>query len=130
MSPFFHLYSYGSELPRIHCTSFGSFLELVELPWNLLFTMARSSYLAPKVLLGLVVSIAASSALALPNSVNSKLLSRAEQVKDEYDYIIVGGGTAGLTVADRLTEDGKRELNHLVTNSRSGNVRLTTLCCL
>lgn len=24
---------------------------------------------------------------------------------DEFDYIIVGGGTAGLTVADRLTED-------------------------
>lgn len=26
---------------------------------------------------------------------------------DEYDYVIVGGGTSGLTVADRLTEDGK-----------------------
>lgn len=25
---------------------------------------------------------------------------------DDFDYIIVGGGTAGLTVADRLTEDG------------------------
>ena len=24
---------------------------------------------------------------------------------DEFDYIIVGGGTAGLTVADRLTEN-------------------------
>ncbi|KAL8369821.1 hypothetical protein RB595_000255 [Gaeumannomyces hyphopodioides] len=28
-------------------------------------------------------------------------------VAAEYDYVIVGGGTAGLTVADRLTEDGK-----------------------
>jgi choline dehydrogenase len=29
------------------------------------------------------------------------------QLRDAYDYIIVGGGTSGLTVADRLTEDGK-----------------------
>lgn len=26
-------------------------------------------------------------------------------VDEAYDYVIVGGGTAGLTVADRLTED-------------------------
>jgi hypothetical protein len=26
-----------------------------------------------------------------------------------YDYVIVGGGTSGLTVANRLTENGKRE---------------------
>ena len=31
----------------------------------------------------------------------------ARQVQKEYDYVIIGGGTAGLTVADRLTEDGK-----------------------
>ncbi|KAI1339218.1 hypothetical protein F5Y15DRAFT_423928 [Xylariaceae sp. FL0016] len=29
------------------------------------------------------------------------------QVKTSYDYVIVGGGTAGLTVADRLSADGK-----------------------
>jgi hypothetical protein len=37
----------------------------------------------------------------------SEILTRGEDVHDEYDYIIVGGGTAGLTVADRLTEKGK-----------------------
>lgn len=31
-------------------------------------------------------------------------------IQDEYDYIVVGGGTAGLTVADRLTESGECEL--------------------
>lgn len=28
-------------------------------------------------------------------------------IKPEYDYVIVGGGTAGLTVGDRLSESGK-----------------------
>jgi hypothetical protein len=39
---------------------------------------------------------------------HSTILSRADDLLPEYDYIIVGGGTAGLTVADRLTENGKR----------------------
>ncbi|KAI1521012.1 BetA Choline dehydrogenase [Pyrenophora tritici-repentis] len=30
--------------------------------------------------------------------------------KPTYDYVIVGGGTSGLTVANRLTENGKREV--------------------
>ncbi|KAK3361481.1 hypothetical protein B0T24DRAFT_562183 [Lasiosphaeria ovina] len=37
----------------------------------------------------------------------ARVLARAQDVEDTYDYVIVGGGTAGLTVADRLTEDGK-----------------------
>lgn len=42
-----------------------------------------------------------------PEHVN--ILTRAEQIDSEYDYVIVGGGTSGLTVGDRLTEDGKCE---------------------
>jgi choline dehydrogenase len=29
---------------------------------------------------------------------------RASELHDSYDFIIAGGGTSGLTVADRLTE--------------------------
>jgi hypothetical protein len=39
---------------------------------------------------------------------HSTVVERADELLPEYDYIIVGGGTSGLTVADRLTESGKR----------------------
>ena len=41
---------------------------------------------------------------------HSTIVERADELLPEYDYIIIGGGTAGLTVADRLTENGKRML--------------------
>jgi hypothetical protein len=41
---------------------------------------------------------------------HSTIVERADDLLAEYDYIIVGGGTSGLTVADRLTEDGKCKL--------------------
>jgi len=37
----------------------------------------------------------------------AKILRRSSQLKEAYDYVIVGAGTAGLTLADRLTADGK-----------------------
>ncbi|KAK1520573.1 glucose oxidase [Colletotrichum costaricense] len=45
---------------------------------------------------------------SIPRSIaHSRILPRACDVKAEYDYVIVGGGTSGLTVADRLTESGE-----------------------
>lgn len=37
----------------------------------------------------------------------TNILTRQEEVAAEYDYVIVGGGTSGLTVGDRLSENGK-----------------------
>lgn len=36
----------------------------------------------------------------------SRIISSASDVDETYDYVVIGGGTAGLTVADRLSEDG------------------------
>ncbi len=36
------------------------------------------------------------------------LIEAAEVLRDSYDYVTAGGGTARLTVADRLSSDGKR----------------------
>ncbi|KAK3899956.1 pyranose dehydrogenase [Staphylotrichum tortipilum] len=58
------------------------------------------------VLLQLLGAVDASSAAA--RSVRpSTLLERAGDLLPEYDYIVVGGGTSGLTVADRLSESGQ-----------------------
>lgn len=35
------------------------------------------------------------------------LVSKAD-VLDTYDYVVVGGGTGGMTLAGRLSEDGSR----------------------
>jgi len=66
--------------------------------------MSRAKFFS--LILGLLATVNFSSSAP----VNYEILSGAEALKPEYDYVIVGGGTSGLTVADRLTEDGKCKL--------------------
>ncbi len=43
--------------------------------------------------------------LALAHQVNAKVIYKPETIQSPYDYVIVGGGLTGLTVAARLTEN-------------------------
>lgn len=55
----------------------------------------------------LFLAAALQLALAWPQPPLRASIIDRQAVQDEYDYIIIGGGTSGLTVGDRLTENGK-----------------------
>jgi len=55
------------------------------------------------VLLALVLSTCNSA--ALPFAPRAVVIDDVSQLKQEYDYVVIGGGTSGLVVANRLTED-------------------------
>ena len=61
--------------------------------------------------LAAITALLACKICANPNPVHDSLkaqhLTRSSDLQSSYDYVVVGGGTSGLTVADRLTESGK-----------------------
>jgi len=73
---------------------------------------------------GLLQAIGHVAAHPAESIAHSTLLRRADDIRDSYDYIVVGGGTAGLTVADRLTESGRCESRFCVPGGQEA-ARLT-----
>ncbi|KAK4447288.1 putative GMC oxidoreductase [Podospora aff. communis PSN243] len=66
-------------------------------------------------------------AVASPRKADAATLVTRQTVQEAYDYVIVGGGTAGLTVADRLTADGKTTVLVVEVGQLSNSASITTV---
>lgn len=68
--------------------------------------------------------------LAVANAVpfQGTRLCNKRQVASSYDYVVVGGGASGLTVANRLSEDscksGRRDVSSLPTGWARTNLEI------
>lgn len=64
------------------------------------------------------VFLSASSALAHP-LFNGRLVTRTDELLEEYDYVVVGGGASGLTVANRLSEQPGKQVTTIARHTAS-----------
>lgn len=56
---------------------------------------------------------------------HAQIVGRGVPLGSSYDFVIVGGGTSGLTVADRLTEDPSSKFSLHLATLRAGGPVLT-----
>jgi hypothetical protein len=68
--------------------------------------MASNAAATLSILLALFLFIHTSSQKLIHATVKLSI----SDIADSYDYIVIGGGTSGLTVADRLTEDSNSKI--------------------
>ena len=54
-----------------------------------------------------LLSLAVATVKGVPLARHARLIGRETASNSSYDFVILGGGTSGLTVADRLTENPK-----------------------
>jgi hypothetical protein len=45
---------------------------------------------------------------------NAEVKRSTGELHTSYDYVVIGGGTSGLTVANRLSESSSRKQSHLL----------------
>jgi len=53
----------------------------------------------------LLILLLLETSLGLPAVQYARVVGRDTALSSSYDFVIIGGGTSGLTVADRLTEN-------------------------